>query len=83
MMNVEEYVAPMTISYFSDAGLITEAEKELSAFLSAVNAIQGSQFVNRAARQWMGALEDASLPTFASKNCFRKVTLAAAASLSH
>jgi hypothetical protein len=34
-----------------------------------------------AAEHWMAALDDVTLPTFASRECFRKVTSVAAVSL--
>jgi hypothetical protein len=83
MMTLEQDIAPKTIPCHPNAGLLAEAEKELSAFLSAVTAVHGQQHVMPAAKHWMQALEDVCPPTFASRECFRKVTRAAAVSLTH
>ena len=77
MMNVEERVAPRAVSCHPDAGMFREAEKELSAFLSAVALVRGQQCVTIAAKHWMQALEDACPSNFPSRECFRKITLAA------
>jgi hypothetical protein len=83
MMIVEEYVPPRTIPCPPNARLFMEAEKELSAFLSAVTEVHGEHCVMTAAKHWMQAFEDACPPAFPSRECFRKITLAAAVSLSH
>ena len=83
ILEEEEYVAPRTIPQALNAGVFAEAEKELSAFLSAVTAVHGQQCVTTAAKHWMLALEEVCPPSFASGGCFRKVTFAAAASLIH
>jgi hypothetical protein len=83
MMNVSQYAAPKPTNCPPDARLFTEAERELSAFLSAVAVVRGQQCVTTAARHWMRALEDMCPSSFASRECFRKVTLAATVSLSH
>jgi hypothetical protein len=64
-------------------GLFKEAEEELSAFLSAVTKTHGPECVTTAAKHWIQALEKAYLPNAPSKECFRKVTFAAVASLYH
>jgi hypothetical protein len=81
MMIMEPEVAPMAIPCHATAGLLTEAERELAAFLSAVTAVHGQQYAMTAAKHWMRALEDVCPPAFPSNECFRKVTLAAAVSL--
>jgi hypothetical protein len=80
MMTVEQYIAPKAIRCRPSAGLFAEAEKELAAFLSAVTAVHGQQHALAAAKHWMRALEDVCPPAFPSRECFRKVTLAAAVS---
>ncbi len=83
MMKVEQYVALKTSPCQPDAGLFTEAEKEMSAFLFAVTAVNGQQCVTTAAEHWIQALEGVCPSTFVPKDCFRKVTLEAVVSLNH
>ncbi|MGA2349665.1 MAG: hypothetical protein ABSF70_04455 [Terracidiphilus sp.] len=81
MISAEENVALKTISYIPGAGLFAEAERELSAFLSAVIAVHGPQCVMKAAKHWIEALDDVCPSASASRECFRKVSVAAAVSL--
>jgi hypothetical protein len=83
MMSVEQYVAPKTFPCHPDARFLTEAEREMSAFLSAVTEVHGQQCVTTAADHWIRAFEEVCPPTFASRECFRKVTLAAIVSFNH
>jgi hypothetical protein len=83
MMNVEQYLAPNPVPCQAITEAFTEAEKELSAFLSAVGTVSGQQCVTTAARHWMRALEEMCPASLATQECFRKVSLAAAVSLSH
>ena len=82
MMSVGLNMASKPIRCHPNAGVFAEAEKELSAFLTAVTAVHGEECVTTAAKHWMLALEQVCPPAFASKECFRKVTLSAAVSLS-
>lgn len=82
MMMVEERAVPNADPCHPDSSLFAEAERELSAFLSAIETVRGRQCVTAAARQWISALEDLCPSAFASKECFRKVSMAAAVSLS-
>jgi len=50
---------------------------------SSVTAIHGQQSVTTASRHWMKALDEVCPSCFASEECFRKVSLAAAVSPSH
>jgi hypothetical protein len=61
--------------------LFAEAEKELTAFVSAVIQVYGPQYATKAAEHWMQVLDDAHFPNVASKKCFRTVTVSAFASL--
>jgi hypothetical protein len=82
-MSTEQLIGMKTDPCHPDAGLFRDAERELSAFLSAVTEVHGPQCVSTAASHWMRALDDVCLSNSASGECFRKVTLAAAVSLSH
>jgi hypothetical protein len=82
MINVEEYATPQAMPCHNH-GLFTEAEKELSAFLTAVTELRGQHCVTAAASHWMRALDEVCPFTFATRESFRKVSLAAAISLSH
>jgi hypothetical protein len=61
--------------------LILEAERELGAFLSAVESMFGSQEVKRAAENWLEVLEsDVACVDDATPN-FRNITIQAASRL--
>ena len=83
MMTLEQHFEPKTVSCSANTSLFTEAERELAAFLSAVTEVHGPQCVTKATEHWMRALEDIYLPSLGSKECFRRVTFAAVASLCH
>jgi hypothetical protein len=81
MTTMEQYFAPVIDPCLANAGLFMEAEKELSSFLSAVTQIHGEQYVTAAAKHWIQSLDKVYLPTLTSKECFRKVTLEAVATI--
>jgi len=83
MMSVEQDLAPQSAACRAKDGLIKEAERELSAFLTAVTEVHGPQCATTAAKHWMQAFEDICMPNLASKECFRRVTFAAVATLYH
>jgi len=82
MMNAThcQYSESNSLPYFAHRELLTEAERELTAFLFAVTEVHGPHCVSKAAEHWMRALSTASLPNPASKECFRGVTFSAVAS---
>jgi hypothetical protein len=83
MMNAaqSQYSESNSFPCFAHVELLTEAEKEFTAFLFAVTEVHGPQCVSNAAEHWIQALNAASLPYPASKECFRSVTFSAVVSL--
>jgi hypothetical protein len=65
----------------SMAQLVASAERELSAFLSAVDQVFDAGEGRRAAKNWLKELELMNWPGRASAIDWRKVTIAAAARL--
>ena len=65
----------------SMAKLLASAERELSAFVAAVNQLFGAEQGQKAAKNWIEELERADWPSGASVINWRKVTIAAAATL--
>ena len=63
------------------AQLLTSAERELSAFVTAVNQLFGAEQGRKAANNWVEELERTDWPSGASVIDWRKVTIAAAARL--
>ena len=63
------------------ARLLASAERELSAFLAAVNALFDAELARRAADNWMEELERTDWPSDAPVIDWRRVTIAAAARL--
>lgn len=82
-MMTAQLCEPGTGSSSASAGLFAAAERELAAFLSAINQVYGPQCVAMATERWMQALNEVRFPHSASKKCFRKVTVSAVASLCH
>ena len=65
----------------SMAQLLDSAERELSAFVTAVNQLFGAEQGRTAANNWIEELERTDWPSGASVIDWRKVTIAAAARL--
>src|ERR1700690_3070387 len=65
----------------SVAQLLASAERELSAFVTATNQLFDAEQGRKAAITWIEELERADWPSGASVIDWRKVTIAAAASL--
>jgi hypothetical protein len=65
----------------SIAQLLASAERELSAFVTAVNQLYDTEQGRKAAKIWMKELERTDCPRGASVIDWRKVTIAAAARL--
>jgi hypothetical protein len=63
--------------------LITEAEKELTAYLSAVKEVLGPESVNMAAERWLQALDEMCFSNLATKEPYRRVTYSAVSTLCH
>ena len=63
------------------AQLLASAERELSAFVTAVNQSFDAEQGQKAAKNWIDELERTDWQSGASVNDWRKVTIAAAASL--
>ncbi len=66
-------------SNFTD--LVTEAERELTAYLIAVKEVHGPHSVNMAAEHWMQALDEICLSNLNPKESFRRVTFSAISTL--
>ena len=65
----------------SMAQLLASAERELSAFVTAVNQLVDAEQGRKAAKNWIEELERTDWPSGASVIDWRKVTIAAAARL--
>jgi hypothetical protein len=65
----------------SMAQLLASAERELSAFVAAVNQLFDAEQGRKAAKNWIEELERTDWPSGASVIDWRKVTIAAAARL--
>jgi hypothetical protein len=65
----------------SMAQLLASAERELSAFVTAVNQLFDAEQGRKAAKNWIEELERTDWPSGASVIDWRKVTIAAAARL--
>ena len=63
------------------AQLLASAEREVSAFVTAVNQLLGAKQGRKAANNWIEELERMDWPSGASVTDWRKVTIAAAARL--
>ena len=63
------------------AQLLASAERELSAFVTAVNQLFDAKQGRKAAKNWIEELERTDWPSGASAIDWRKVTIAAAARL--
>jgi hypothetical protein len=61
--------------------LLASAEKELSAFLTAVNELFGAEQARQASEDWIGELAQTDLANRAPVIDWRRVTIAAAARL--
>jgi hypothetical protein len=65
----------------SMAQLLPSAERELAAFVTAVNQLFDPELGQKAANNWIEELERTDWPSEASAIDWRKVTIAAAARL--
>jgi len=65
----------------SMAQLLASAERELSAYVTAVNQLFGAEQGRKATKTWLEELERTDWPSGASVIDWRKVTIAAAARL--
>jgi hypothetical protein len=65
----------------SMAQLLASAERELSAFVTAVNQLFDAEQGRKAAKDWIEELERTDWPSGASVIDWRKITIAAAARL--
>ena len=83
MISVEQRVASQSVPSPACADLVTEAERELTAFLIAVKEVHGLRSVNIAIEHWMQALDQICLSSLASRESFRKVTFSAVSALCH
>jgi hypothetical protein len=81
MISVEQRVASQSVPSPACADLLTEAERELTAYLTAVKEVHGLHSVNNAIEHWMQALDQISMSGLASKESFRKVTFSAVSAL--
>ena len=63
------------------ARLLASAERELSAFLAAVNELFDAELARQAADNWMEELERTDCPSDSPVIDWRRVTIAAAARL--
>ena len=83
MMNVALLDELQSISCSDTTYMVTEAERELSAYLLAVKEVHGPQSVNMAAEHWMNALNEICLSKTTAKEPFRVVTYSALSSFCH
>jgi len=81
-MVAEKLGKPQTVPCTASAVLISEAEREFSAFLSAAAQVSGPHSVAKAAEHWLQAFDGMHLPRKASSECFRGITVSAVISLS-
>jgi|HubBroStandDraft_6_1064221.scaffolds.fasta_scaffold153729_2 hypothetical protein len=65
----------------SMAQLFASAERELSAFITAVNTLFGAEQAQQAGEDWMEELEQTDFPSAAPVIRWRRVTIAAASRL--
>ena len=65
----------------SMAQLLASAERELSAFITAVNNLFGAEQARQAGEDWMEELEQTDFPSPAPVIHWRRVTIAAASRL--
>jgi hypothetical protein len=63
--------------------LLASAERELSAFFTAINEMFGAEKARRAAEEWIEELERTDWPNEALVIDWRRVTIAAAAKLAY
>ena len=79
LQEVEEQLAPSV----SCIDLVTEAERELTAYLFAVKEVLGPESVNMAAERWIQALDEICFSNLAAKEPYRRVTYSAVSTLRH
>jgi len=65
----------------SMAQLLASAERELSAFITAVNNLFGAELARQAGEDWLEELEQTDFPSAAPVLLWRRVTIAAASRL--
>ena len=83
MMSAEKNYEPQSVPCSTYAELVTEAERELTAYLIAVKEVHGPHSVNIAAEHWMRALDEICLTNLNPKESFRRVTFFAVSTLCH
>ena len=83
MTNVALLDEPQSIPCSDTPDMVTEAERELAAYLLAVKEVHGPQSVNIAAEHWMKALDGMCLSITTAKRPFRAVTYSALSSFCH
>jgi hypothetical protein len=83
MMNVALLDELQSIPCSDAADLVTEAERELAAYLLAVKEVHGPNSVNMAAEHWMKALDEICLIKTTAKEPFRVVTYSALSMFCH
>jgi hypothetical protein len=81
MASVDQCYEVLAIPISACAGLVTEAGRELAAFLFAVKEVHGSHCVNIAAEHWMQALDKIHLSKVKSQESFQGAELSAASTL--
>jgi hypothetical protein len=62
-------------------GDITSAERELSAFITAINNLLGAEQARQASEDWMEELEQTDFPSGTPVIHWRQITIAAASRL--
>ena len=82
-MNALQDVGQHSPSPLSCFDLITEAEKELTAYMFAVKEVLGPESVNMAAERWMQALDEMCFSNLTTKEPYRRVTYSAVSTLCH
>jgi len=83
MICAEQNYKPQSAPCSTYADLVTEAERELTAYLIAVKEIHGLHSVHIAAEHWMQALDEICLSNLNPKESFRRVTFFAVSTLCH
>lgn len=83
MVCAEQNYKPQSAPCSTYADLVTEAERELTAYLTAVKEIHGLHSVNIAAEHWIQALDEICLSNLNPKESFRRVTFSAVSTLCH
>lgn len=82
-MNALQEVEPQSVPSSTCVDMVTEAERELTAYLFAVKEVLGPESVNMAAERWMQALDEICFSNLAAKEPYRRVTYSAVYTLCH